>query len=179
MKTGSALAPFLAAALLLAAGPALSAAEKPDAATTATLKRISDRYALTKARIGSLLEPRMHPVPLPATLPNPFYREPELAPETGGTPGPAVPVEGAQLPAEPDATDAGTLAKFVATLKVSGTTVLNGVPRLTLNQTLCKAGDIIPVEVKGRTVYIQVLKITDDVLTLGLNEEQQTVRIRH
>jgi hypothetical protein len=82
------------------------------------------------------------------------------------------------MPAGPDESDAGTLAKFVATLKISGLTVLNGVSHLTLNQTLCKAGDIIPLEIKGRTVYIQVQSITPTELTLGLNEEKQSIRLR-
>jgi hypothetical protein len=177
MKTRSLLLVLLSVALLLAGGSA-AVAQGMDSATAITLKRVTDRYALTKARIASLLEPRMHQEPLPANLPNPFYRAPELLPDaTGTTPG-ASP-DTSQLPAEPDATDAGTLAKFAATLKVSGVTILNGVPRLTLNQTLCKAGDIIPLDRKGGTVYIQVVKITDDELTLGLNDERQVVRIRH
>ena len=177
MKTKPALSLLLAAAVLLAAGPA-AAADKSDAATIIALKRVSDRYTLTKVRVSSLLDARMNPTPPPANPPNPFFRAPdEPADVSHGTPG-GVPDTSTLLPAEADESDAGTLLKFVSKLKISGLSVLNGVPRLTLNQTLCKAGDIIPVETKGHTVYIQVLKITTEELTLGLNEERQVVRVR-
>ena len=176
MKPGPFICLLLAAALALptAAQVALPGA-KGDNATTLALKRIAERYALTKARIASLLEPRMNPVPLPATLPNPFFRPSDLPPVEDS---PVSGVDSTVMPAGPDESDAGTLAKFVATLKVSGLTVRNGVSHLTLNQTLCKAGDIIPLAVKGRTVYIQVQSITATELTLGLNEEKQSIRLR-
>ena len=179
MKTRLAPALLLALALLLVAGPAPAAPEKADAATTIALKRAADRYALTKTRISALLDQRLNPAPLPANLPNPFYRSSDLPPtdvSRGGPPG--GPVDSNVLPAGPDESDADTLAKFVATLKVSGVTVLNGRSLLTLNQTLCKAGDTIPLEIKGHTVYIQVLKITADELTLRLNEDEQVVRLK-
>lgn len=174
--------PGLITCLLLAAALALPAAAqvalpgaKAENAQTLALKRIADRYALTKSRIASLLEPRMNPAPLPPALPNPFFRPSDLPPveDPSGTV-----VDTTVLPAGPDESDAGTLAKFVSTLKISGLTVRNGVSLLTLNQTLCKAGDIIPLEVKGRTVYIQVLAITATEFTLGLNEEKQSIRLR-
>ena len=179
MKTRLAPALFLALALLLVAGPAAAAPEKADAATTIALKRVSDRYALTKTRISALLDQRLNPSPLPTTLPNPFYRSPDLPP-TDASRGvlPGGPADSNVPPAGPDESDADTLAKFVATLKVSGVTVLNGRSLLTLNQTLCKAGDTIPLEIKGHTVYIQVLKITADELTLRLNEDEQVVRLK-
>ena len=185
MKTHRLFALVLTAALGLAAVSPLAAASNSDTATTIALKRITDRYALTKVRISSMLDQRLNPTPLPTNPPNPFYRPPDLpATQTGpgavGVPGgaPGGPVDSTQVPAEADESDAGTLAKFVSALKVSGVTVLNGVSRLTLNQTLCKAGDIIPTEGKGHTVYIQVVKITAEELTLRLNDEQQVIRLR-
>jgi hypothetical protein len=185
MKPGPITALFLAAVLSLplAAAPAISAVPgRTESAAAFALKRIADRYALTKVRIAALLDTRMNPVPLPANLPNPFYRPTDLAAPDGNRGGPGVVPGGTgtspDLPTEPDASDAGTLAKFISTLKVSGVTVMKGVSHLTLNQTLCKAGDIIPVDVKGRTVYVQVKAITPDQLTLRLNEEEQVVRLR-
>jgi len=174
MKPGPFTCLLLAAALALPASAQPALPVKVDSATAFAMKRIADRYALTKARITSLLEPRMHPAPFPATLPNPFFRPGDLPPGAD-TPGA---VDSTLLPAGPDESDAGTLAKFVAALKISGLSVFNGVSHLTLNQTLCKAGDIIPLAVKGRTVYIQVLAITATELTLGLNEEKQSIRLR-
>ena len=178
MKTGF-LPVALLSALLLAAGTTVSAADKADAATLITMKRVSERYALTKARIATLLDQRLHPVPLPANLPSPFYHPP-ATPADGTVPGViGPPAETAAVPAEADITDADTLKKFVDALKIGGLTILNGRQLLTLNQTLCKEGDIIPVDRKGRTLYIKVVKITPDELTLGLNDDQQVVHIKH
>lgn len=176
MKPGPLSVLILAVALGLPAPAATAALGKPESATALAMKRAADRYALTKAHIAALLGQRLKPAPLPAALPNPFAH-----PTTDPTPAatlPGGPADNPAPPAGPDESDAGTLAKFVATLRVSGLTVLNDVPFLTLNQRLCKAGDTIPVEARNRTAYIQVLKITPDELTLGLNEERQVVRVR-
>jgi len=169
------LRPLLAAALLLTAALASAAdAGKPDSATAAALKKITERYARTKLQIATLLEPRMHPVPLATSLPNPFYRPLDL-PATD-TPSAKTPDE--IVPAAADSSDVDTLAKYVAGLKLSGVVVRNEVPYLTVNSILCKSGDVIPVGTKDRPVYLQVIRITPDELTLGLNEAQQVVRLK-
>lgn len=182
MKTGPITALLLAAVLSL---PAAAAPGKPDTATALAMKRTMERYAINKARISTLLDPRLNPTQLPPNLPNPFYRSPDLAATPGGRVGPPAipggtgdPTATPDTPVEPDVSDTGTLAKFVSTLKVSGLTILKGVSHLTLNGTLCKAGDTIPVDVKGHTVYIQVKAIAQDELTLRLNEDEQVVRLR-
>lgn len=165
---------LLAATLLVAAGSAHAAAAKPDSATAAALKKITERYALTKQRIATLLDQRMHPEPLSSVLPNPFYRAPDLPPADGAVAS----APDVAVPAAPDASDADTLAKYAATLKISGVVVLNGQPHLTVNSTLCKIGDVIPVGPKDHAVYLQIVRITGDELTLGLNEAQQVIRLR-
>jgi hypothetical protein len=164
---------LLAAGLLLTAGSVHAAAAKPDSATAAALKKITERYALTKQQIATLLDQRMHPAALPTTLPNPFYH----TSDTPSTEGPATPADIA-VPAAPDASDADTLAKYAAALKISGVVVLNGQPHLTVNSTLCKIGDVIPVGTKDHLVYLQIVRITGDELTLGLNEAQQVIRLK-
>ena len=185
--------PGLISALLLGAALGLPAAAadapvlpgKNDTAAAIALRRVAERYALTKARISTLLDQKQNPVPLPSNLPNPFYRSPDLPGSEGGRGGPGAPVPSGsdpaavtEAPAEPDVSDAGTLAKYISAMKVSGLTILKDVLHLTINQTLCKTGDVIPVDVKGHTVYIQVKAITPDELTLRLNEEEQVVHLR-
>ncbi|HVT73445.1 MAG TPA: hypothetical protein VHD61_09930 [Lacunisphaera sp.] len=166
---------------LLAAGPAVAATAaaaaepaKNESATAIALRKIADRYALTKSRIASLLDQRLHPAPLPAKLPNPFYRVPEtpVAQTPDSTP------DTASLPAAPDLTDADVLAKFAASVKISGYLEIGGTPRLTINSTLCRTGDVIPYGPRDRQVYIQVQKITPDEVTLKLNDATQAVRLR-
>ena len=170
---------LVAAALLVAIGSVQAAPAKPkgkpDSATAAALKKVTDRYALTKARIATLLDQRMNPTPLPALLPNPFYRSPPIPLSDTA---PVKPADAEVVPAAPDSSDADTLARFAATLKVSGLVVLNGQPHLTINQTICKAGDVIPVGNKDHPIYVQVLRITPDDVTFGLNQAEQTVRLK-
>lgn len=175
MKTGLPSALLLAVALAMPSASAQILPGKSGAATSLALKRVAERYALTQARITTLLGPRRNPAPLPTDLPNPFYVPSDLPPvaQPPGDPG-----ESTVVPAMADESDADTLAKFAATLRIGGVTVRNGVPHLTLNTALCKAGDTIPYESRGRTVYIQVVGITANELTLGLNTERQTVRIK-
>ena len=167
--------PLILTALLLAAGPVAHAVPaKPDSATTAALKKITDRYALTKARIATLLEQRMNPAPLPASLPNPFYHSLDIPiAETPATTTPDIVV-----PTGPDSSDADTLARFAATMKVGGLVNRNGQPHLMINSTLCKPGDVIPTGGRDNKIYIQVLRLTQDEVTLGLNQIEQTVKLR-
>jgi hypothetical protein len=160
--------------LLLAAGPGLAADNaKNESATAIALRKIADRYALTKSRIAALLDQRVHPTPLPARLPNPFYRVPEAAATEPRDTQPDL----ATVPAAPDLSDADVLAKFAAAVKISGYLEIGGSPRLTINSTLCRTGDVIPYGPRDRQVYIQVQKITPDTVTLKLNDATQSVRV--
>lgn len=160
----------LAAALLVTVGPAGAAEAKPETTTTAALKKTAERYALTNLRITELLAERLNPTPLAASLPNPFYIAPAPPPEP-------TPVEDA-VPVAADSSDVDTLARYAAALKISGGIVLKGRPHLTINQVLYKTGDFIPVGRKERALYLQVLSITPDEVTLGLNQVQQVIRLK-
>jgi hypothetical protein len=160
--------------LLLGLTGAVRAADpaKTENATTLALKKITERYALTRLRIDTLIGSRLNPPALAANLPNPFYAAPALPPaET------TAPVEDI-VPTAPDSSDADTLARYAAALKISGGMVINGQPLLTINSALYKVGDVIPVGTKSKQVYLQVLRITPTELTLGLNEVQQVVTLK-
>jgi hypothetical protein len=145
------------------------------AASAAEIKRISDRYALTRARIDALLEMRLKPVPLPANPPNPFYQAPVevLGQETTPAPDPEVIV-----PEAADISDIDTLRKYSTTLKVGGVITRNGVLHLTINNTTCKVGDIITVGAKDRPVYLKLLALSVSDFTLGLNDAKLDVPLR-
>jgi hypothetical protein len=163
----------LALAALVATTAGHAAAAKAESATALALKRVADRYALTKTRISQLLDDRLHPEPLPNPLPNPFYRVAET-PVPDAVPD--KPVE-AVVPAAADLSDGDTLARFAAGMKISGLIMLSDAPHLTINSALYKEGDVIPAGNKDQPVYIQVQQITPDELTLRLNDATLKIRL--
>lgn len=134
-------------------------------------KKLADRYALTKERIQELLGARLNPMPMPAAdLPNPFYR-------------PLPPSENPQAqvlpqPEAADLTDDATLAKFAPTLKLGGYLVQDGVPHVTINGAICKAGDTITVGPKERPVFLHIASVTPQEIVLSLHEASYKLPIK-
>jgi hypothetical protein len=149
---------------------------QPSGASAAEIKRIADRYALTRTRIDALLEMRLKPVPLPANPANPFYQAPAVAPGEDNTRVPD-PVE-VVVPEAADISDIDTLRKYSTTLKVGGVITRNSVLYLTINNSTCKVGDIITVGHKDRPIYLKLLSLTLAEFTLGLNEATLSVPLR-
>lgn len=165
----------LLAASLLVLAAAARAAEAKAVMPTGDAKKLAARYALTKTRIETLLGPRQHPVPLPATtLPNPFYR-PDASTVT--TPPPDK-IETPVAPDAPDLTDADTLLKYAGTLKVGGYLTVGGAPRVAVNQLICKVGDIITVGSKDHPVFLRIESINPQEFTIKLNEATYIVPIK-
>ena len=148
--------------------PLLRAADAPNAAEA---KRIADRYALTKTRISAMLDQRLHPVPLPANPPNPFYQAPK---EAAGLDKP----ETALVPEAADLSDIDTLKKYAGLLKIGGVINLNGTLHLTLNNTTCRVGDIITVGNRDHPVYLKMLSLNPNEFSLGLNDATLIVPLR-
>jgi hypothetical protein len=144
--------------------------------SAAEIKRITDRYALTRARISTLLDMRLKPVPLPANPPNPFYQAPAEVIDQQSAPV-ADPAE-ALVPEAADISDIDTLRKYATTLKVGGVITRNGVLHLTINNTTCKVGDIITVGHRDRPVYLKLLSLSLFEFTLGLNDATLAVPLR-
>lgn len=170
------------AALLLSAATSHAApAEPPLSDAALALKKMADRSKLTKTRISALLRDRLNPVPLAPNSPNPFQIG------GGGTATLTAPAATEQIatvetePVIPDAEpnpDVATLAHFVAELKISGHFVIGGVSRLTINQVLYKEGDLIRQGTPEAPYYIKIEKITDDELTLSLNDTVQKLKFK-
>jgi hypothetical protein len=164
----------LAAGLLLAA---VTVVGQPSGANAADIKRVTDRYNLTHTRISALLDQRLHPTPLPAIPPNPFYQSPPGLPgDTVTTPIQAEP--DIIVPEAADLSDIDTLRKYAATLKISGVIVRNGVPNLTINNIPCKVGDIITVGPKDRPIYLKLAGLNSADFTLELNQASLNVPLR-
>ena len=165
---------LLAAGLLLAVVPVLSAADAPN---PAEVKRIAERYALTKARISALLAQRQHPTPLPANPPNPFYQAPKEVAGDPATPDGESP-DTAPVPEAADLSDIDTLRKYAAILKIGGVITRNGVLYLTINNTASKTGDAVTVGNKDRPTYLKIVNLTPYDFTLGLNDATLIVPLR-
>lgn len=155
--------------------PQLSA-QPTSAASAAEIKRITDRYALTRARIDALLDMRLKPVPLPANPPNPFYQAP--AEVIGLETNPALDPAETLVPEAADISDIDTLRKYSTTLRIGGVITRNGVLHLAINNTTCKVGDIITVGHKDRPVYLKLLSLGLSEFTIGLNDATLVVPVR-
>ena len=166
---------LLALALTLPVTAAFAAAA---VLPSADAKKLADRYALTKTRIHALLGARMHPEAFPATaLLNPFYRS--LAGDPSQLFNPTnTPTEVVPQPDAPDLSDADTLAKYATALKLSGYLILNGEPHFTANGAVCKIGDVITVGSKDKPVYLHVVSLTPQEVTLRLNEATYVLPLR-
>lgn len=166
MKSSAFRRPLLCTALALAV-----TAQAANVLPSNDAKKLGDRYALTKERIEKLLGARLNPEPLPATaLPNPFYRP--LPP--GENPG----AQALPVPEAPDLTDEDTLAKHATTLKLGGYLVQDGVPHVTINGAICKAGDTITVGPKEQPVFLHIDSVTPQEVVLRLNEASYKLPVK-
>lgn len=166
--------------LLIAAASGLASASAAPGPTAAEVKKLTDRYALTRTRIDALLSLRKTPVALPSTpLPNPFYVPPAPAPGAHeAAPETALPDEDVVLPTAADESDADTLARLAGGLRLAGYLLLNGQPHVTINGAISKVGDVVTLGAKDKPIYVQIVAITPQDLTLRLNEAVLTVPIR-
>jgi len=164
---------LLALALALTVTAAFAA---PAIVPTGDAKKLADRYALTKTRIDTLLGGRMHPKAFPATVvPNPFYK-----PLVGGEIPPQVEAgsEPEPQPNAPDLSDIDTLARYATGLKLSGYLILNGEPHFTANGAVCKVGDVITVGAKDHPIFLHVMSLTPQEVTLRYNEATYVLPLR-
>jgi hypothetical protein len=167
---------FLPRFLLIAAvlGLATQAAAAPTLPSS-DAKKLAERYALTKTRIQELLGARLHPQAMPATaLPNPFYHG-QVVVDTGPQ---SDPVKTGPVPDAPDLTDADTLAKYLAGLKVNGYLIRDGQPHLAVNDTVCKLGDVLTVGSKDHPVFLHLVDLNPQEATFRLNDITQVLSLK-
>ncbi|MCX6950007.1 MAG: hypothetical protein NTX39_10140 [Opitutae bacterium] len=146
--------------------------------STGTLKPAADRYALTQSHISLLLAQRLQPTPEPRDLFNPFEENnpTELIAPANAESAPVAPAT--IVPPAPDAGEAEILAHHAANLKISGVALINNRLHLAINQILYKTGDMVPVGTKEEPLSLQILNITSDELTLGLNQTEQIISLK-
>ena len=124
----------------------------------------------TDARIEDLFQYRINP-PRPPTAPdNPFRVGDAVFAATADAATNAPPV-----PA-PGTSDEAVLRQAANTLVFGGLLQVGDVQVLVINKASYKQGGILGVRVQGNLVYLRLVSITANSVTLGLNEARLTLR---
>ena len=170
--------------LPVAAAPAPAPTGTTPVATAAAPAKATEHFDRTKERIDELLKRRINPDPLPAALPNPFQVTEEAVATSAvhAPPGPEQTAAPAKVDPPADYLQPGSdeeiLARFIPTLRISGTGQLNGRSYLIINQTPYKEGDHITVS-KTPLIVFQIVHIASGELTLGYNETVQILKFKN
>ncbi len=154
---------FSTVVLVLAAGASLPAAT-PVIGT--------QLFQETDARIDDLFQYRINP-------PKPPARRPTILFASATRPSPAPPVLPAAMPhrpSRPGASDDDVLRQAAGTLVFGGLLQIGDVQVLVINKGSYKQGGILGVRVLGTLVYLRIVSITANSVTLGLNEARLTLR---
>ncbi len=133
----------------------------------------ADRFGDLKAKISTLLTPRLQPTPLPEKPANPFTVILSAAPVSVTT---EIPIEPVPIPTTLD--DDQVLTFAVARLRISGLVQRGGVTHLLINSASYKEADLVPLRAGGDTVYyIRLVRIGDTEVTFGYNQSTLTVKL--
>jgi hypothetical protein len=103
------------------------------------------------------------------------------------TPNSGPPAEQTAVVAKPDApadflqpgSDEEILARYIPTLRITGSALLNGRLQLMINQTPYKEGDRIVISSKNPPISFLIIRIAPGELTLGLNEAVQVLKFKN
>ena len=123
----------------------------------------------TNARIEDLFQYRINPPKPPASTDNPFKvgDAPLIATSNPGDPAATLPLGGS---------DEAILRQAAGTLVFGGLLQIGDVQVLVINKGSYKEGGILSVRVQGTLVYLRLITITANSVTLGLNEARLTLR---
>jgi hypothetical protein len=123
----------------------------------------------TNARIDDLFQHRVNPPKPPAPADDPFQigdAPPPVVPKTPGD-GPQGPASGAP--------DEVVLRQAASTLVFGGLLQIGDVQVLVINKASYKEGGILSVRLPTGPVYLRIVSITANTVTLGLNEARLTL----
>jgi hypothetical protein len=156
-----------ASSTIFLGGLLLAGAMLPARAATPVIG--SQLFAETDARIDDLFHYRTNPPKPPGPMDDPFrVGDAPLASNlnlTGTGTGP--------LP--PGASDDAILRQAAGSLVFGGILQVGEVQVLVINKASYKEGGILSVRVQGNPVYLRILSITGNSVTLGLNDARLTL----
>jgi hypothetical protein len=129
----------------------------------------------TNTRIEDLFGHRNNPPPPPGARDNPFLPvEEEVAP---GTKNPNNKNEEAPLVVNANETpDEAKLRQAYSRLSFGGLIQVGERPMVVINKATYKEGGLLTVRIQGEDVYLRIISLTKDNITLGLNEARLTLR---
>jgi hypothetical protein len=169
------------AAMVVTAIAGAAAAPAPKGPTPPPL---SPRFLQVRERIDALLLKRSTPPEAPDPINNPFRV---------GSALPVAPIvrgvsDGGGVPSVRSSEARGQalaiLDQLIPTLKIGGkmgmgtkASVGGQVKLVSINGRLYKKGDVIPAQWQNQPVYLRVREVTDDSVTLALDEATRTVKM--
>jgi len=132
----------------------------------------SQLFQDTNARIEDMFQHRNNPPKPPGTVDNPFrVGDAPLASNLNPNGNPAATETG---PA-PGTSDESILRQAAGVLVFGGILQIGDVQVLVINKASYKEGGILSVRLQGTPVYLRILSITPNSVTLGLNEARLTL----
>ena len=148
---------------------ALAAATSLSAATPVIGSQL---FQETDARIEDLFQHRANPPKPPGPGDDPFHIGDAPPPVVPNAPGDTKP---ATMPGAPSAPDDVVLRQAASTLVFGGLLQVGDVQVLVINKASYKEGGILGVRLQGATIYLRIVNITSNSVTLGLNETRLTL----
>lgn len=150
--------------------PVLLALAAPASLPAATPVIGSQLFQETNARIEDLYQHRNNPPKPPSLLDDPFHVSDAPAASNPNITGNNTPVF------TPGASDEVVLRQAASTLVFGGLLQVGDVQVLVINKGNYKEGGILSVRLQGTRVYLRIVSITANSVTLGLNEARLTLR---
>jgi len=133
----------------------------------------SELIQQTNARIEDLYQHRNNPPKPPGPLENPFrIGDSPLASNLNLNPGPGA-IKG---PGPVVNSDEAMLRQAAASLVFGGLLQMGDLQMLVINKATYKEGGILTVRLQGTPVYLRIVSIKTNTVTLGLNEARLTLR---
>lgn len=128
----------------------------------------SQLFQETDARIDGMFQQRNNPPRPPGPLDDPFRTS--EAPRTSN-----LNLTRETTAPTPDNSDESVLRQAAGGLVFGGILQIGDVQVLVINKASYKEGGILGVRVQGNVVYLRILSITPNSVTLGLNEARLTL----
>jgi hypothetical protein len=155
-----------ALAFLVAAVPAMQAATPVIGAQL---------FQETNTRIEEMFGHRNSPPPPPGPRDNPFLLiEDEIPP---GPKNPNDKSDNAPLVVNPNETpDEAKLRQAYSRLNFGGLIQVGDRPMVVINKATYKEGGLLTVRIQGEDVYLRIISLSKDNITLGLNDARLTLR---